>query len=177
MTIEFQSDIVHVIRALLTEYRKRHNLSQDELAAILGIHRRQVARLESEKGLVDLKRIEQAFALMDEQLQVRLAPKSAKTNMLPVEDQILQLFAEGKLDKAEPLLKTIRTWQYPLSQAMSRCKRDMAIALQHHFKGNAARGAAYLNNTIMGLSLARFTKEAEQVMEMYQGIIRKAEQL
>lgn len=162
---------------LLTRAREKKRLSKQKLAEQMGIDRRAIIDIEYAKRSVDLVLLDKILTACGETLMLRLSSRPGRKSLnTAIEDEILNDFAAGNPALAEEKLKKIRTWHYPMNQCLARCKRDTAIALSYHFQGKQARGASYMNNTIMGLSLARFTQEAQQFIELYQRIVREGDE-
>lgn len=158
---------------LLISVRERSRLSQRALAQASGINRARLRQLEVGEQELTLVELNELLAVSGERLLLKsekLRPKYLES----IEDQILKLYAAGEIEQADHQLKKIRYWSYPLSQIWNRSKRDLAIALSLYFHGHADRAAAYLNSTIMGLALVRFTKEADQLVNMFERVTRKA---
>lgn len=160
---------------LLNTVRARSSLSQRALSLTTGIHRVRLRQFERGEQTPTLVELNELLAASGEHLLLK-SEKYRANYREAVEDQILKLYAAGEIQEADRTLKQIRYWSYPLSQIWNRSKRDLAIALSLYFHGHADRAAAYLNNTIMGLALMRFTKEADQLVNMFERVTRKAEQ-
>ena len=58
----------------IREYRKRHQLTQDELGARLGVQKSQISKLERNPSNVTLETLRRVFAALDMSVQVVLKP-------------------------------------------------------------------------------------------------------
>ncbi|WP_314068638.1 helix-turn-helix transcriptional regulator [uncultured Vagococcus sp.] len=167
------------VARLLRELREAKHISQEELAKRIGRNRQVVAQME--RGVsqgINLLRLEEMVAACGERL-VLATTKQKKEIPLDTyqEDQVLVAFASGEIGEAERRLSGLRRWQYPVTQVMACCKRDMAVTLSYYFKGRTDLSHSEMNNITMGLSLIGFVKEAVALKELYNDILDQAEEL
>lgn len=167
------------VARLLRELREMKNMSQEELARRIGRKRQVVAQMEQgiSKG-INLLRLEEMVAACGERLVLATTQQKKEIPLDTYqEDKVLVAFASGDISQAERQLSELRRWQYPVTQVMACCKRDMAITLSYYFKGRTDVSHSEMNNIVMGLSLIGFVKEAAELKTLYNDILDQAEEL
>lgn len=171
------SDYRLEVARLLRELREKKGISQGQLAKRIGRNRQVVAQLE--QGIVkniNLRRLDELVAACGEGL---IVTTTEKARIFPLdthqEDQVLVAFAKGQIGKAERLLADLRRWQYPATQVMACCKRNMAVTMSYYFKGRSDLSHAEMNKIVMGLGLIGFAKEAYELKELYEYVLDQAE--
>lgn len=167
------------VARLLRELRQGKNLSQEELANRVGRNRQVVAQLEQGRSrAINLFRLEEIVAACGERLILTTTEKSRDFPLdTRQEDRVLVAFAKGEIGEGERLLADLRRWQYPVTQVMACCKRDMAVTISYYLKGRTDRSHSEMNKIIMGLSLIGFVKEANDLKELYEHVLDQVEKL
>lgn len=178
LVIENKTILIKVAR-LIRELRQKSNLSQTELANRIGKQRHVVSDIEQGRlKTVNLIRLEKMVMACGAHLVITTTdPKKEVVLDTFQEDQVLLAFADGKIGEAERLLADLRRWQYPVTQVMARCKRDMGMTMSHYFKGLTDRSHSEMNQILMGLSLLGFVNEAHELKELYEHILDQSEGL
>lgn len=170
---------LHVeVAQLIKEVRMNKKVSQGDICKGVGMSRQHLSNIENGRlKRVDLEELAAIFGLCGERLFIT----SSYDNPLQVsdqteqEDQVLNAYAAGELEKAESLLMAIRRWHYPTEHINAKCKRNTAVAISYHFKGLCHQSQNLMNQLVMGLGLLSCGKEADYFIEIYQRIIEQGE--
>ncbi|WP_314068291.1 helix-turn-helix domain-containing protein [uncultured Vagococcus sp.] len=167
---------VHLeVAQLIKELRQAKGMTQTDLSQKALISRQFLSEIENgRRRQVNLVKVADLINACGESLYV----SSSYENPLQIsdqtekEDEILRAFSAGQMELAESLLAEIRNWRYPSEHIMAKCKRNMAIAISYHFRGNSKIAHGKMNNIIMGLSYLECGEEANYLTEIFYRIIK-----
>ncbi len=171
---------VHLeVAQLIKELRQAKGISQTDLSKKAAISRQFLSEIENgHRRQLNLIKVEKLINACGESLYIT----SSYENPLQIsdqtekEDQILRAFSLGQTELAESLLAEIRQWRYPSEQLMAKCKRNMAVAISYHFRGNPKFAYGKMNNIVMGLGYLDCGEEAGYLTEIFYRIIKNGDE-
>lgn len=158
---------------LLSRLRREKQWRQKNVSEKLGIGRQALWKLENgKKAKIDLVRLAQIVNFYGEELIITTSNQNKQSlTTTYAEDKVLIAFAEGRIEDAEEGLEELKNWVYPFYRIEAKCKRDMAIAISLHFKGESSRSYTLMNDLVMGLATLKYSKEVDHFVEIYSRLI------
>lgn len=174
-----RQSIVLEVADLLKTLRLEKDLQQADLMdRFSALNRQTISRIENgRRATIDLGQLAEIVNACGEQLVIGTTYDNKKTLINSTkEDKVLSAFAEGRIEEADVLLEELRQWQYPAHQVTAKCKRNMAVHISNHFKGQTGQSHLLMNGIAMGLSMIDCDKEAQHFIEMYHRIINEGEE-
>lgn len=177
-TLMNQTSLNLEVAQLIKGIREQKELSQEEVCEKANISRQYLSEIENgRRARLNLETVAQIVDACGEQLGITSSFKHTLqvSDQTVKEDQILNAFAEGRIEDAEILLAQIRRWRYPTKYVIAKCKRMLAVAISYHFRGVRGHSQEVVSHLVMGLAAIGCGEEAERFIEMYYRIIEQGE--